>query len=262
MDLFQNSTSKPNNSTDTDIGNHQEPLATRMRHNSLKDFAGQKHLVGEGKMLYRMIEKGVIGSMIFYGPPSSGKTTLAHVISALIKSIRGSDPDAALYWISAILEAGEDPNFIFRRLLILASEDIGLAEPNAITIVNSCHEAYMKCGMPEGVYFISHACMYLSLCPKSNSLGGIFSAGKEIKQKGIKDIPDYLKEKTANKLKSRYLDIENASDEYKYPHSYPKNWINQQYLPNEVKEISFYKPGSEGREGLLNKRLDAIKNQK
>ena len=72
-----------------------------------------------------------------------------HLISALIKSIRGSDPDAALYWISAILEAGEDPNFIFRRLLILASEDIGLAEPNAITIVNSCHEAYMKCGMPE-----------------------------------------------------------------------------------------------------------------
>lgn len=452
MDLFQNSTSKPNNSADTDIGNHQQPLATRMRPNSLKDFAGQKHLVGEGKMLYRMIEHGVIGSMIFYGPPSSGKTTLAHVISkeinatfevinavldgikelktiiskaeklrklngsktilfideihrwnkaqqdallphvesgivtlvgattenpfyslvnpllsrcqlfelypltiddvklminralddeenglgklnitvseealcyvseyaggdirnalnalevavllaekdknalitidleiakqtiqtrnikydrtgdehyhlisALIKSIRGSDPDAALYWISAILEAGEDPNFIFRRLLILASEDIGLAEPNAITIVNSCHEAYMKCGMPEGVYFISHACMYLSLCPKSNSLGGIFSAGKEIKQKGIKDIPDYLKDKTANKLKSRYLDIENASDEYKYPHSYPKNWINQQYLPNEVKEISFYKPSSEGREGLLNKRLDAIKNQK
>ena len=86
MDLFQNSTSKPNNSADTDIGNHQEPLATRMRPNSLKDYAGQKHLVGEGNMLYRMIEKGVIGSMIFYGPPSSGKTTLAHVISKEINA--------------------------------------------------------------------------------------------------------------------------------------------------------------------------------
>ena len=96
--------------------------------------------------------------------------------------------------------------------------------------------------------------MYLSLCPKSNSLGAFSQQGKKLNKKGIKDIPDYLKDKTANKLKSRYLDIENASDEYKYPHSYPKNWINQQYLPNEVKEISFYKPGSEGREELLNKK--------
>lgn len=89
-----------------------------------------------------------------------------HYISAFIKSVRGSDPDAALYWMNAMLEGGEDPNFIFRRMFILASEDVGLAEPNAITIVNSCHEAFMKCGMPEGMYFLSHACLYLSICPK------------------------------------------------------------------------------------------------
>lgn len=451
MDLFQDNQSAFQ-VNDSGLTGYNEPLATRMRPQSLEEFAGQEHLVGEGKMLRRMIESGVIGSLIFYGPPSSGKTTLAHVISkeikaafevinavldgikelrtvvekaeklrklngrktilfvdeihrwnkaqqdallphlesgiitlvgattenpfyslvnpllsrcqlfelhpltkkdvllmlnralkdeergmgamdikvseealdhfadyaggdirnalnalevavlssrkdengsvkigievakesiqrrnvrydrtgdehyhyasAFIKSLRGSDPDAALYWMNAMLEGGDDPNFIFRRLLIFASEDVGLAEPNAITIVNACHEAFMKTGMPEGMYFLSHACLYLSICPKSNSTKAIFEASKEIREKGAGEVPSYLKDKTANKKASRYLNIENASEDYKYPHSYPNHWVEQGYLPEDFEAGRFYEPGSEGREQLLWKRLQEIKARK
>lgn len=452
MDLFQEG--KPQNFSVNEPNqyDYHQPLATRMRPQSLEEFEGQEHLVGEGKMLRRMIESGVIGSLIFFGPPSSGKTTLAHVISkeikasfqiinavldgikelrvvvekaeklrklngrktilfvdeihrwnkaqqdallphlesgiitlvgattenpfyslvnpllsrcqlfelkpllvenvksmihraledeekglgnknveihedamnhladyaggdvrnalnalevavlsskpdnenlikidleiaqesiqrrtvrydrtgdehyhyisAFIKSVRGSDPDGALYWMNAMLEGGDDPNFIFRRMFILASEDIGLAEPNAITIVNSCHEAFMKCGMPEGMFFLSHACLYLSMCPKSNSTLSVFKASKVIKEKGVMDVPPYLKDKTANKLSSRYQDIENASKDYKYPHSQTGNWVEQQYLPKRLSGVRFYEAGSEGREGLLWKRLQSIKENK
>tara|TARA_R110000868_G_scaffold259361_1_gene517115 strand:- start:15156 stop:16526 length:1371 start_codon:yes stop_codon:yes gene_type:complete len=449
MDLFQDKKQQGFSVSEPNKYDYHQPLATRMRPNSLDEFAGQEHLVGEGKMLQRMIESGVIGSLIFYGPPSSGKTTLAHVISkeikaafeiinavldgikelrvvvekaeklrklngrktilfvdeihrwnkaqqdallphlesgiitlvgattenpfyslvnpllsrcqlfelnplrvdhvrkmifralsdekrglgdkkievtpkaidhladyaggdvrnalnalevavlsskpdenglilidlkiakesiqrrtvrydrtgdehyhyisAFIKSVRGSNPDGALYWMNAMLEGGDDPNFIFRRMFILASEDVGLAEPNAITIVNSCHEAFMKCGMPEGMFFLSQAALYLAMCPKSNSTLGIFKASSEIKEKGVGNVPSYLKDKTANKLSARYQDIENASKDYKYPHSYPGNWIEQQYLPDLLKGKSFYEAGKEGREGLLKKRLDSIK---
>lgn len=452
MDLFQEGKPQKFSVNEPGQNEYHQPLATRMRPQSLEEFEGQEHLVGEGKMLRRMIESGVIGSLIFFGPPSSGKTTLAHVISkeiqasfqiinavldgikelrsvvekaeklrklngrktilfvdeihrwnkaqqdallphlesgiitlvgattenpfyslvnpllsrcqlfelkpllfenvknmilralkdgdkglgnkditihddalnhladyaggdvrnalnalevavlssrtdenerinidleiakesiqrrtvrydrtgdehyhyisAFIKSVRGSDPDGALYWMNAMLEGGDDPNFIFRRMFILASEDIGLAEPNAITIVNSCHEAFMKCGMPEGMFFLSHACLYLSMCPKSNSTLSIFKASKEIKEKGVMDVPAYLKDKTANKLSARYQDIENASKDYKYPHSGQGNWVEQEYLPEKLKGKQFYEPGAEGREGLLWKRLNAIKENK
>ena len=452
MDLFQDpkSTSSHQVNEPGSSPSFDEPLATRMRPQSLEEFAGQEHLVGEGKMLRRMIESGVIGSLIFFGPPSSGKTTLAHVISkeikasfavinavldgikelrlvvekaeklrklngrktilfvdeihrwnkaqqdallphlesgiitlvgattenpfyslvnpllsrcqlfelhpltvkdvrsmleraiaddergigkkqihieekaihhfaeyaggdvrnalnalevavlsskpneeeeihitleiakesiqrrnvrydrtgdehyhfisAFIKSVRGSDPDGALYWMTAMLEGGEDPNFIFRRLFILASEDVGLAEPNAITVVQSCHEAFMKCGMPEGMYFLSHACLYLSICPKSNSAGAIFKATSEIRNRGVKDVPVYLKDRTANRLSAKYMDVENASEDYKYPHAHPRNWVDQGYLPKDLSRIKFYEPGQEGREGLLIRRLNEIKN--
>ncbi len=424
------------------------PLATRMRPVSLQEFTGQEHLVGEGKMLQRMIKSGVIGSLILYGPPSSGKTTLAHVISrevdarfevinavldgikelknvvskakyqikannkktilfideihrwnkaqqdallphlesgvitlvgattenpfyslvspllsrcqlfelysltsehvdlmidraikdenrglgfmdlnvsdaakrhlaeyaggdirnalnalevavlstprqadgkvnitldiakesiqrrnirydrtgdehyhyasAFIKSMRGSDADAALYWMIAMLEGGEDPNFIFRRMLIFASEDVGLADPYALTVVNAAHDAFHKNGMPEGLYFLSHACIFLSLSPKSNSTKALFEINDEIKKSGIGDVPPHLKDKTANKLAARYLDIHNASDDYKYPHNYERNWVEQQYLPDIVKGRSWFQGGTEGRESVLVKRLQEL----
>lgn len=450
MDLFQED--KKENNGDKGRSPEQgfnEPLATRMRPKNLEEFAGQEHLVGEGKMLKRMIDAGIIGSLIFYGPPSSGKTTLANVISreikaqfevinavldgikelrkvvekaekyrklngrktilfvdeihrwnkaqqdallphlesgiitlvgattenpfyslvnpllsrcqlfelhplryedvvvmleralnddekglggrniildegakkhlaesaggdirnalnalevavlsteaeedgriritediaresiqrrnvrydrsgdehyhyasAFIKSMRGSDTDAALYWMNAMLEGGDDPNFLFRRMLIFASEDVGVAEPGALGIVNAAHEAFMKTGMPEGMYFLSHACIYLSLCPKSNSTKAIFEVNREISERGIKDVPPYLKDKTANKLSARYLDVENASASYKYPHDFPDNWADQQYLPDDLKNKSWFKPGHQGKEAMLHRKWQEIK---
>ncbi|MEX0647926.1 MAG: replication-associated recombination protein A [Balneolaceae bacterium] len=425
-----------------------QPLATRMRPQSLEEFAGQEHLVGEGKMLRRMIESGVMGSLIFYGPPSSGKTTLAHVISreidarfevinavldgikelrnvvakaehqkkangrktilfvdeihrwnkaqqdallphlesgiitlvgattenpfyslvspllsrcqlfelyplttenvldmldralsdkerglgfidvkltaearhhladyaggdirnamnalevaalstpkgedgavhinidiaresiqkrsvrydrsgdehyhyasAFIKSMRGSDVDAALYWMNAMLEGGEDPNFIFRRLLIFASEDVGMADPYALTVVNASHEAFTKTGMPEGLYFLAHACIFMALSPKSNSTKAIFEVNSRIKKEGTGEVPSHLRDKTANKLASAYLDVKNASDDYRYPHDYAGHWVDQDYLPEKLKESSWFEPGGEGREPKLWERLRQI----
>jgi len=450
MDLFKDE------SENEGLGRAEEsaanqPLATRMRPRSLEEFEGQEHLVGEGKMLHRMITSGVIGSLILYGPPSSGKTTLAHVLSreidarfevinavldglkdlrnvvakaehqkkvngkktilfvdeihrwnksqqdallphlesgiitlvgattenpfyslvspllsrcqlfelypltkenveqmigaalldekrglgymnielekdaknhlaeyaggdirnalnalevaalstpksksgvvhitldiakqsiqkrsvrydrtgdehyhyasAFIKSMRGSDVDAALYWMNAMLEGGEDPNFIFRRMLIFASEDVGMADPYALTVVHAAQESFLKTGMPEGFYFLAHASIFLALSMKSNSTKAIFEINSEIKKRGIKDVPNHLRDKTANKLSSRYLDIKNASDNYKYPHDYPSHWVEQQYLPGELKNRSWYSGGSEGREPKLIERLHKIRSK-
>src|SRR6056297_60418 len=425
------------------------PLATRMRPETLDEFVGQEELVGEGKMIRRMIESGMIGSLIFYGPPSSGKTTLAHVISneidarfeninavldgikdlrkvvskagheqkasgkrtilfvdeihrwnkaqqdallphlesgiiilvgattenpfyslvnpllsrcqlfelkpltspdiitminrsledsekglgymdinltgeaeehfaeyaggdvrnalnaiemaalttyrnqegvvvidldiaeesiqkrnvrydrggdehyhyasALIKSMRGSDVDASLYWMNAMLEAGEDPSFIFRRFMIFASEDVGMADPYAIMVVNAAHESFQKTGMPEGLYFLSHCAIFLALSAKSNSTKAIFDISRTMKQSGVGDVPSHLKDKTANKKKSVYLGVENASENYKYPHQFPNHWVRQQYLPDDLKGETWYKPGSSGREAKLWERLEKIK---
>ena len=444
MDLFEE-----DSKSITDDGVNQ-PLATRMRPESLDEFVGQEELVGEGKMIRRMIESGMIGSLIFYGPPSSGKTTLAHVISkeiearfeiinavldglkdlrlvvkradherkasgkrtilfvdeihrwnkaqqdallphlesgvitlvgattenpfyslvnpllsrcqlfelkpltkpdimtmierslkdekkglgfmdldltqkarehfaeyaggdvrnalnaiemaalttpknkegvveididiakesiqkrnvrydrggdehyhyasALIKSMRGSDVDASLYWMNAMLEAGEDPSFIFRRFMIFASEDVGMADPYAITVVNAAHESFQKTGMPEGLYFLSHCAIFLALSAKSNSTKAIFDISRTMKKSGVGDVPSHLKDKTANKKKSVYLGVENASENYKYPHQFPHHWVKQQYLPDELKNKSWYDPGASGREAKLWERLQKIKD--
>lgn len=431
--------------------NEGQPLATRMRPHSLDEFVGQEHLVGKGQMLERMIRSGVIGSLVFYGPPSSGKTTLAHVISreidarfevinavldgikelkkvvskaeyqrratgkktilfvdeihrwnkaqqdallphlesgvltlvgattenpfyslvspllsrcqlfelhpltrddvrimleralteedrglgfmdvevdsdamvhfseyaggdirnalnalevaalstpkredgtvhitleiakqsiqrrnvrydrtgdehyhyasAFIKSLRGSDVDASLYWMNAMLEGGEDPNFLFRRMLIFASEDVGMADPYALTVINASHEAFLKTGMPEGLYFLAHACIFLALSPKSNSTKAIFEVNSEIKKRGTGEVPAHLRDKTANKMASMYLDRKNASDDYKYPHRFEKHWVKQQYLPDEYGNEKWYEGGSEGREPRLTERLRRIKGE-
>ena len=445
MDLFNKDEAKKPGDTAAAKGS---PLATRMRPQSLEEFTGQEHLAGEGKMLRRMIESGVIGSLIFYGPPSSGKTTLAHVISreidacfevinavldgikelrtvvakaeqqlrangrktilfvdeihrwnkaqqdallphlesgiitlvgattenpfyslvspllsrcqlfelfpltrenvlvmldralkdeerglgymdielagdakmhladyaggdirnalnalevaalstpksedgkvhitleiakesiqkrsvrydrsgdehyhyasAFIKSMRGSDVDASLYWMNAMLEGGEDPNFIFRRMLIFASEDVGMADPYALTVINASHDAFEKTGMPEGLYFLAHACIFLALSPKSNSTKTIFEVNSEIKNKGVGDVPSHLRDKTANELASRYLDVKNASGEYMYPHEHSFNWVKQQYLPDKLENKTWYEPGDQGREPKLWERLKKI----
>lgn len=186
-----------------------------------------------------------------------------HYASAFIKSLRGSDPDAALHWMSALLEGGEDPNFIFRRMLIFASEDIGMAEPKALEMVNAAHQSFEKCGMPEALYFLSHACLYLALCPKSNSTKAIFSALEHIRAHGPGSVPNHLKDKTANKMKAGYEGGPNPSDDYRYPHDYPDAWIAQQYLPDELhqKATRYYKAGDNPVENKFNRRLREIKAQ-
>ncbi len=183
-----------------------------------------------------------------------------HYASAFIKSMRGSDPDAALYWLAAMLEGGEDPLFLFRRMLIFASEDVGMADPTTLTVVESSVKAFQQCGMPEGLYFLSQACLYCSLAPKSNSTKAIFNALKHIQEYGVGLVPGYLKDKTASKLKAKYEQSANESADYLYPHEYPNHWIKATYLPENEAKYSFYDPGTEGQEKRYWERLEQIKS--
>ncbi|MEM7757738.1 MAG: AAA family ATPase [Cyanobacteria bacterium P01_A01_bin.40] len=166
-------------------------------------------------------------------------------ISAFIKSVRGSDPDAALYWLAKMVYAGEEPRFILRRLLILASEDVGLADPNAITIVNSCAQAFDRVGMPEGRYPLAQATLYLANAPKSNSIMGFFDALAAVEQEQQSDIPDHLKD--ANRDQKGLGHGAN----YLYPHAYRDHWIEQQYLPSSLQGRMFYQPSDSGKEGEI-----------
>ena len=163
------------------------------------------------------------------------------IISAFIKSIRGSDPDAALYWLARMVRAGESPHFIFRRMLISACEDIGLADPYALTVVNSAAAAFDRIGLPEGRYHLTHAALYLATCPKSNSSLGFFDALKAV-EKEQTEVPNHLKD--AN----RDGDSLGHGEGYLYPHAYRDHWIAQQYLPDELIGRVVYTPGYTGYE--------------
>ncbi|MFN5980626.1 MAG: AAA family ATPase, partial [Pseudanabaena sp.] len=149
-------------------------------------------------------------------------------ISAFIKSVRGSDPDAALYWLAKMVYAGEDSRFILRRLLILASEDIGLADPQAVVVVNACAEAFDRIGLPEGRYHLAQATLYLANAPKSNSLIGFFDAIAAVEQERQSDVPNPLKD--GNRDKKGF----GHGAGYLYPHAYRDHWIEQQYLPSSL----------------------------
>ena len=181
-----------------------------------------------------------------------------HYASAFIKSLRGSDPDAALYWMTAMLEGGEDPMFLFRRMLIFASEDIGLADSFALSLVVSGQDAFERVGMPEGWYFLSHVCLYLALAPKSNSAGAVFQVIEDVRTKGVGKVPPPMRDRTASRLESNYTNRQNASKEYMYPHDYPYHWVKQAYLPDKVKG-NWYQAGDQGREKAFWDRLEAIK---
>ena len=164
-------------------------------------------------------------------------------ISAFIKSIRGSDPDAALYWLARMIDAGEDPRFIARRLVISASEDIGNADPQAITVAISCFQAVELVGMPEGRIALGQATTYLATAPKSNAAyNGINQALAHIRREGHKPVPLHLRDaayKGASKL--------GHGKGYLYPHDYPYGYVRQQYLPDGVNE-TFYEPKDHGYE--------------
>ncbi len=165
-------------------------------------------------------------------------------ISAFIKSIRGSDADAALFWLARMIEAGESPRFIFRRMLISASEDIGLADPQAIVIVQACAEAFERVGMPEGMYHLSEAAVYLTCAEKSNSMLGVFDALMTVRQANKQEVPPHLRD--------GHRDKEAFGDGlgYRYPHNFKEHWIAQQYLPKALQGEVFWKPTTSGWEGM------------
>lgn len=154
------------------------------------------------------------------------------IISAFIKSIRGSDPDAALYWMARMIEGGEDPQFIARRLLISAAEDIGLANPNALLLANAAFDAVMKLGWPEGRIPLAEAVVYLATSPKSNSAYvGIGTALELVKQTGNLPVPLHLRNAPTQLMKQL-----NYGDGYKYAHDFPDNFVEQQFMPDELKK--------------------------
>ena len=178
-------------------------------------------------------------------------------VSAFIKSVRGSDPDAALYWLTKMVAAGEDPRFILRRLYILAAEDIGLADPNGIVVVNACAQAFEWVGMPEGQYHLSLATLYLATAPKSNSAGAYWSALAEIKERGAGPVPIYLRDKSdtfRGALREHYKRTLGEHKGYKYPHDYPDGWVEQRYLPEGV-EGEWFQPKGHGYEQEIIERL-------
>lgn len=175
-------------------------------------------------------------------------------ISAFIKSVRGSDPDAALYWLAKMIAAGEDPRFILRRLLVLASEDIGLADPNALPVTAAAMQSYEYIGLPEGLYPIAHATLYLSTAPKSNSVAAYFAAAQWIEEHGVGAVPTPLMDPSRDGKGLGH------GKGYLYPHAFPGHHVAQQYLPDEVAGKHFYTPTDQGYEAEIAKRLEAWRN--
>ena len=173
------------------------------------------------------------------------------IVSAMIKSIRGGDPNAAVYWMARMLAGGEDPKFIARRLIISASEDIGLANPNAMLIANACFEAVHKIGMPEARIPLAECVIYLAASPKSNSAYMAVAAALDaVRQTGNAPVPLHLRNAPTKLMK----DLGYAQN-YKYPHDYPGNFVEQAYLPEELKDKKFYVPQANAQENKMLERL-------
>jgi putative ATPase len=171
-------------------------------------------------------------------------------ISAFIKSVRGSDPDAALYWLAKMLYAGEDPRFILRRLIILAGEDIGLADPMGMVVASSAMQAFEFIGLPEGVFPIVEATLYLATAPKSNTATHYFKAFQRIEDEGKVDVPNHLRDSNRDAVALGH------GKGYKYPHEHQEHFIPQQYLPRELLGTYFYDPSDQGYEAKVADRLD------
>ena len=170
------------------------------------------------------------------------------IISAFIKSLRGRDPDAAMYWLARMVRAGEDPHFIFRRMLISSCEDTGLADPSAISVVNSCAQAFDRVGMPEGRYFLAHAALYLATAPKSNSSMAFFDALSSVEKEDA-DVPNHLRDS------NRDAEGFGHGAGYLYPHAYRDHWVAQQYLPDALMGRVFYTPSTQGYEKQIRQEV-------
>lgn len=180
-------------------------------------------------------------------PYDKNKDMHYDIISAFIKSMRGSDPDAAVYWLARMIDGGEDPKFIARRIYILASEDIGNADPQALLVAEAAFRAAEVIGYPECRINLAQAAIYMALAPKSNAAyAAIDAALQEVRNGPVRKVPDYLRD--------RHRPGSENYGEYRYPHSYPSGWVDQRYLPEGLERGCFYQPGERGWEAY---RIDA-----
>lgn len=180
------------------------------------------------------------------------------IISAFIKSIRGSDPDGALYWLARMIEGGEDPAFIARRLVISASEDIGLANPNALLLANAAFDAVMKIGWPEGRIPLAEATVYLASSPKSNSSYlGIGAALDLVQQTGNLPVPLHLRNAPTRLMKEL-----GYSEGYKYAHDYEGHFVNLQFMPDEIRDARFWTPQPNPQEDKMKERMETLWKRK
>ena len=207
--------------------------------------------VGENEPI--IIRNDIVTERLQQNPAAYDKNGEMHydIISAFIKSVRGSNPDAAVYWLARMIEGGEDPAFIARRLLILAAEDIGLANPNALLLANATFDALQKIGWPEGRIILSECAIYLATSPKSNSAyEAINSAMQFVSETGNYPVPLHLR----NAPTKLMTDLGYGAD-YKYPHAFPGNFITQQYLPDKAVNMRFWQPGNNPQEKKLDDRM-------
>lgn len=207
-----------------------------------------------------IINNGIVTERLQQNPSAYDKGGEMHydIISAFIKSIRGSDPDAAVYWLARMVEGGEDPKFIARRLVISAAEDVGLANPNALLLANACFEALEKIGWPEGRIILAEATVYLASSPKSNSAYmAINNAMEEVGRSGDLPVPLHLRNAPTKLLAE--LDYGKG---YKYAHDYPENFVKQQFLPDNIKDIRFWVPQKNSSEDKLRERMAHLWGEK
>ncbi len=174
-------------------------------------------------------------------------------VSAFIKSLRGSDPDAALYWMARMIYSGEDPRFIVRRMIIFSSEDIGLADPQALVIATATAQALEWVGLPEAQYPLAQAALYLATAPKSNSCGAYFRALEDVERGGVTEVPAHLKDASRDGVALGH------GTGYRYPHDYPEHWVQQQYLPGALQGRAYYRPGDLGYEQSIRQALTRLR---
>ena len=180
------------------------------------------------------------------------------VVSAFIKSMRGSDPDAAVYWMARMLEAGEDPLFVARRMVIFAAEDVGNADPNALRVAMAATDALRFVGMPEGHLPLTQAAVYLAVAPKSNTSVTTYAAAKaDVEEQGALPVPLHLRNASSALGQSMGF-----GKEYKYPHNYEGHFVVEDYLPDELKGRHYYQPSNSGRERDIAERLAILRKQK
>ena len=228
---------------------------------------------GDGRKLYNILDTVVsscapdetivvnnknVKTQIMQNPTMYDKNGEMHydIISAFIKSIRGSDPDAALYWLARMVKSGEDPKFIARRLVVSASEDVGLANPNALLLANAAFEAVERIGWPEGRIPLAEVAVYLACSPKSNSAyTGINKALQVVEETGNAPVPLHLRNAPTKLMRDS-----GYGANYKYPHDFPGHYVKQQYMPDKLKGMKLWEAQDNNSESKLRSYMQSLNN--